>query len=145
MYHFQELSRSSIRDAILERDGRYVSLKKELRENVKQLSPAQQLNAFRKDDNYHDFSRQIPNKLFSCKHARKASRVLLHVAFHGMFTPSSSSQFGCLGCAKVFLSSNRIGNYTYKTVLTVRFFFVSNNDGLQPTSDAWSQQFQQEC
>ncbi|CAK9073938.1 Mannosyl-oligosaccharide glucosidase GCS1 (Alpha-glucosidase 1) (Glucosidase 1) (Protein KNOPF) (Protein MUNCHKIN), partial [Durusdinium trenchii] len=41
VYHFQELSRSSIRDAILERDGRYVSLKKELRENVKQLSPAQ--------------------------------------------------------------------------------------------------------
>ena len=41
VYHFQELSRTSIRDAIFERDGRYVQLKKDLQEEVNKLSPAQ--------------------------------------------------------------------------------------------------------
>lgn len=41
VYHFQELSRTSIRDAIFERDGRYIQLKKDLSEEVNKLSPAQ--------------------------------------------------------------------------------------------------------
>jgi hypothetical protein len=41
VYHFQELSRTSIRDPILERDGRYIQLKQDLKEEVKKLSPAQ--------------------------------------------------------------------------------------------------------
>ena len=45
VYHFQELSRTSIRDAIFERDGRYVQLKKDLQEEVNKLSPAQLLGS----------------------------------------------------------------------------------------------------
>ena len=45
VYHFQELSRTSIRDAIFERDGRYIQLKKDLQEEVNKLSPAQLLGS----------------------------------------------------------------------------------------------------
>ncbi|CAE7254566.1 unnamed protein product [Symbiodinium sp. CCMP2592] len=41
VYHFQELSRTSLSDDCLRRDSRYVRLKQDLQEEVSQLSPAQ--------------------------------------------------------------------------------------------------------
>ena len=41
VYHFQELSRTSLEDDSLRQDSRYVRLKKDLQEEVSQLSPAQ--------------------------------------------------------------------------------------------------------
>ncbi|CAE7937826.1 unnamed protein product, partial [Symbiodinium necroappetens] len=41
VYHFQELSRTSLSDDRLRRDSRYVRLKQDLQEEVSQLSPAQ--------------------------------------------------------------------------------------------------------
>ena len=41
VYHFQELSRTSLRDAVLQSDSRYVQLKEDLKQQVAELSPAQ--------------------------------------------------------------------------------------------------------
>ncbi|CAE7195575.1 unnamed protein product [Symbiodinium pilosum] len=41
VYHFQELSRTSLMDDMLQRDSRYARLKQDLREDVSHLSPAQ--------------------------------------------------------------------------------------------------------
>mmetsp|Transcript_39436 Transcript_39436/g.122981 ORF Transcript_39436/g.122981 Transcript_39436/m.122981 type:complete len:639 (-) Transcript_39436:26-1942(-) len=41
VYHFQEISQTSLSDRILERDSRYAKLKEELQHNVSDLSPAQ--------------------------------------------------------------------------------------------------------